>query len=149
MEVVVSATSWQHYLREGDPGPVLQEAGPVWRVAPTGILSSDRPARSELLYRLHCHGPCFVSKRNMEGTCKLNREVISYLVSTWIFLSKLCRKSAMNLQSSEKCEYWSSEKVSSAEGGFGSMHLVYACFLICASLNSFSAARYHIRGLKL
>jgi hypothetical protein len=43
-----------------DPVPIVQEAGwapgPVWRsaenLAPTGIRSPDRPARSESLYRL-------------------------------------------------------------------------------------------------
>ena len=101
---MVSATSRQLYLREGDPGPVIQEVVSVWRVAPTGFRSPDSAARSELLYRLRSHGPCYVSKTNMEGTCKLNREVISYLVSTRIFQSKLCCKTAMNLGNSEKCD---------------------------------------------
>jgi hypothetical protein len=43
-----------------DPAPIVQEAGwaswPVWKcaknLAPTGIRSPDRPARSQLLYRL-------------------------------------------------------------------------------------------------
>jgi hypothetical protein len=43
-----------------DPVPIVQEAGwapgPVWKsaenLAPTGIRSSDRPARSQSLYRL-------------------------------------------------------------------------------------------------
>jgi hypothetical protein len=43
-----------------DPVPILQEAGwapaPVWtgaeNLAPTGIRSPDRPARSQSLYRL-------------------------------------------------------------------------------------------------
>jgi hypothetical protein len=47
------------YPRERDPLPTLQEAGwapgPVWtgaeNLAPTGIRSPDRPARSESLYR--------------------------------------------------------------------------------------------------
>ena len=45
--------------------PIVQEAGwapgPVWtsaeNLAPTGIRSPDRPARSESLYRLSYHGP--------------------------------------------------------------------------------------------
>ena len=48
-----------------DPVPIVQEAGwatgPVWtgaeNLALTGIRSPDRPARSELLYRLSYHGP--------------------------------------------------------------------------------------------
>jgi hypothetical protein len=43
-----------------DPVPIVQEAGwapgPVWtgvkNLVPTGIRSPDRPARSQLLYRL-------------------------------------------------------------------------------------------------
>ena len=49
-----------------DPVPTVQEAGwapgPVWtgaeNLAPTGIRSPDRPARSESLYRLSYPGPC-------------------------------------------------------------------------------------------
>jgi len=48
-----------------DPVPNVQEAvwasGPAWtgaeNIAPTGILSADRPARSESLYRLSYPGP--------------------------------------------------------------------------------------------
>ena len=51
-----------------DPLPIVQEAGwapgPVWtgagNLAPTGIRSPDRPARSESLYRLSYPGPCCV-----------------------------------------------------------------------------------------
>jgi hypothetical protein len=48
-----------------DPLPIVQEAewapGPVWTgeeiLAPSGIRSRDRPARSEWLYRLSYPGP--------------------------------------------------------------------------------------------
>ena len=48
-----------------DPVPIVQEAGwapgPVWmgaeNLAPTGIRSPDRPARSESLYRLSYPSP--------------------------------------------------------------------------------------------
>ena len=48
-----------------DPVPTAQETewapGPVWtgaeNLAPTGIRSPDRPARSESLYRLSYRGP--------------------------------------------------------------------------------------------
>ena len=48
-----------------DPVPIVQEAGlapgPVWtgvgNLAPTGIRSPDRPARSESLYLLSYPGP--------------------------------------------------------------------------------------------
>ena len=47
------------------PVTIVQEAGwapgPVWKVAenlaPTGVRSPDRPARSESLYRLSYRGP--------------------------------------------------------------------------------------------
>jgi hypothetical protein len=50
---------------ERDPVPIVQEAGwapgPVWtaveNLAPTGIRSPDRPARSESQYRLSYPGP--------------------------------------------------------------------------------------------
>ena len=48
-----------------NPVPTVQEAGwapgPVWKdaenLAPTGIRSPNRPARSESLYRLSYRGP--------------------------------------------------------------------------------------------
>ena len=51
-------------LPPGDPLPSVQEAGwvpgPVWtgaeNLAPSGILSPERPARSESLYRLRYPG---------------------------------------------------------------------------------------------
>jgi hypothetical protein len=52
--------------QERDPVPIVQEAGwapgPVWtaaeNLAPTGIRSQDRPARSESLCRLHYPNAC-------------------------------------------------------------------------------------------
>jgi hypothetical protein len=57
---VINATPRPQYVRERDPVPIVQEAGwapePVRtgaeNLAPTGIRSPDRPARSESLYRL-------------------------------------------------------------------------------------------------
>jgi hypothetical protein len=54
-----------------DPVPILEEAGlapgPVWtgaeKLAPTGIRSPDRTARSESLYRLGYPGPHLVSNK--------------------------------------------------------------------------------------
>jgi hypothetical protein len=56
---VVSATHRPLYRQERHPVPIVQEAvwapGPVWmgggNLAPTGIRSPDRPARSQSLYR--------------------------------------------------------------------------------------------------
>ena len=55
-----------------DPVPILQEARwatePVWtgaeNLAPTGIRSPDRPARSESLYRLSYRGPLKYTEAN-------------------------------------------------------------------------------------
>ena len=54
-----------HLYPGKDPVPIVQEAGwasgPVWtgaeNLAPTGIRSPDRPARSQSLYRLSYRGP--------------------------------------------------------------------------------------------
>jgi hypothetical protein len=62
---VASPTPRPLYPRERDPVPIVREAGwapgPVWtaaeNLAPTGIRSPDRPARSESLYRLSYRGP--------------------------------------------------------------------------------------------
>ena len=62
---MVNATPWPLYPREGDPVPTVKKAGwapgPVWtgaeNLAPTGIRSLGRPARSELLHRLRYPGP--------------------------------------------------------------------------------------------
>ena len=61
----VSAPRFDRFNPEKDPVPIVQEAGwapgPVWtggeNLAPTGIRSADRPARSESLYRLSYPGP--------------------------------------------------------------------------------------------
>jgi len=67
---VAKATPRPLYTRERDPVPLVEEAGwalgPVWTVAgnlaPSGIRSPDRPARSESLYRLHYAGPLKILK---------------------------------------------------------------------------------------
>jgi hypothetical protein len=56
----VSASRRGRFTPEKDPVPIVQEAGwapePVWtgveNLAPTGVRSPDRPARSQSLYRL-------------------------------------------------------------------------------------------------
>jgi hypothetical protein len=65
----LSRTAWYGwfslYSQKTDPVPIVYEAGwdpgPVWtgveNLAPTGIQSPDRPARSESLYRLSYPGP--------------------------------------------------------------------------------------------
>jgi hypothetical protein len=63
-----------------DPVPIVYEAGwapgPVWtgvkNLAPTGIRSPDRPARSESLYRLSYPGP----RELVLGNLNLNRHKI-------------------------------------------------------------------------
>ena len=62
---VINVTPRLFYLRKTDTVPIVQEArwapGPVWtneeNLASTGILSPDRPARSESVYRLSYLGP--------------------------------------------------------------------------------------------
>jgi hypothetical protein len=61
---VVDAISQPLYPRERDPVPIVQEVhGPraglngEENLTLTGIRSPDRPARSELLYRLSYRGP--------------------------------------------------------------------------------------------
>ena len=61
---MVNATSRPLYPRERDSVPIVQQAGwvpgPVWtgaaNLAPTGIRSPGRTARSKSLYRLSCPG---------------------------------------------------------------------------------------------
>ena len=61
----VSVTPRPLFTPGKDPVHIVQEAGwapgPVWtgaeNLAPTGILSPDRPARSQSLYRLSYPGP--------------------------------------------------------------------------------------------
>ena len=56
----VSVMPWPLFTPGKDPVPIVQEAGwapgPIWtsaeKIDPTGIRSPDRPARSQLLYRL-------------------------------------------------------------------------------------------------
>ena len=60
-----SAARPDRFTTRKDPVPILQEAGlaawPVWRgaenLAPTGIRSPYRPARSQSLHRLSHRGP--------------------------------------------------------------------------------------------
>jgi len=75
-----------------DPVPIVQEAGwapgPVWtgaeNLAPTGIQSPDRPARSQSLYQLN-----FPTHTHMSSQSKiLGRLVIFYDVRVilWVFV---------------------------------------------------------------
>jgi hypothetical protein len=69
-----------------DPVPIVQEAGwtpgPVWtgaeNLAPTGIRSSDRPARSQLLYQLYYSPPKSHSALNKptHSICHITNYVI-------------------------------------------------------------------------
>ena len=62
---VVNATPRPLFTPGKDPVPIVQEAGwapgPVWtgaeNLAPTGIRSLERPARSQSLYGLSYRGP--------------------------------------------------------------------------------------------
>jgi hypothetical protein len=73
---VVKAMPRPFYPRGREPVPIVQEArwglGPVWtdteNLATTGIRSSDRPARSESLYRLSYPGQCTMSNVEVQST---------------------------------------------------------------------------------
>ena len=64
-----------------DPVPIVQEArwapGPVWtgaeNLAPTGIRSPDRPARSQSLYRLSYPAHTLTVKPQSRGKERTNR----------------------------------------------------------------------------
>jgi hypothetical protein len=76
---VVSVTPRPYFTPGKDPVPNVQEAGwapgPVWtgaeNLAPTGIRSSDRSARSQSLYRLSYPA----HKRKLSGLVKSPRSV--------------------------------------------------------------------------
>jgi hypothetical protein len=63
-----------------DPVPIVQEAGwapgPVWtgaeNLAPTGIRSPDRPARSQSLYRL-----CYLAHIHVRGPQQMIRLLVA------------------------------------------------------------------------
>ena len=78
---LLNATPRPLYSREREPVSIVQEAGwapgPVWagaeNLAPTGIRSPERPARSELLYRLSYPGQtrnnCCSKDATMHSVC--------------------------------------------------------------------------------
>jgi len=84
----VSVTPWPLFTSGKYPVPIVQEAGwapgPVWtgaeNLAPTGIRSPDRPARSQSLYRLRypAHTPLCKTCHNCDiwplSSGKLNRK---------------------------------------------------------------------------
>ena len=87
---VVNATSRPLYPRERDPLPIKQEVGwaerQVWTgmesVAPTGIRSPDRPARSVSLYRLRSPRPSWIkvlsNNLNLSQSC-----CVCKLITPW------------------------------------------------------------------
>jgi hypothetical protein len=70
---MVNGTPRPLYHREEDPVLIMEEGGwapgPVWtgeeNLASTGIRSTDRPARSEPLYRLSYRGSKYVLTRHL------------------------------------------------------------------------------------
>jgi hypothetical protein len=90
-----SAPSPGRFTPGKDPVTIVQEAGwapgPVWtcakNLAPTGIRSPDRPARSQSLYRLSYPGPhlvsilignCLVLRRNLEHSMEMYLNASEY-----------------------------------------------------------------------
>ena len=63
------------FYPRGRPVPIVQEAGwapgPIWagaeNLAPTGIRSPDRPARSQSLYRLRYPAHSLLGSKNIRG----------------------------------------------------------------------------------
>ena len=83
-----------------DPGLFVQEAGwapgPVWtgaeNLAPTGIRSLDRPARSQSLYRLrypsHMSGSTCMEMAEMGDTATLDNQDVLLAAVDWINLTQ-------------------------------------------------------------
>ena len=97
---MVSDTPRVLYPQERDPVPIVQEAGwaprPVWtaaeKLAPTGIRSPDRPARSESLYRLRYPGPLlnYVSYSFfMVGLLPTNAIIFTFLTEICVLSSSV------------------------------------------------------------
>ena len=98
----VSVTPRPHFTSGKDPVPIVQEAGwapgPVWtggeNLAPTGIRSPDRPARSQSLYLLRypAHGMrntyCFSTVTLVTRT-RLNFTLYIHFVSFDCFVHSL------------------------------------------------------------
>jgi hypothetical protein len=89
---VVSVTPWPYFTPGKDPVPIVQETGwapgPVWtgaeNLAPTGIQSPDRPARSQSLYRLSYPALTYQSlkiflNQNMRGLRNKAKETLSLI----------------------------------------------------------------------
>jgi len=82
---VVNATLRPLYARERDPVPIVQEvgwaSGPAYtgalNLAPTGIRSPDRPARSESLHRPSYPGP----QMHVTNVITRGTEMISHFVT--------------------------------------------------------------------
>jgi hypothetical protein len=95
---VVSSTPRPYFTPGKDPVPIVQEAGwapgPVWtgaeNLAPTGIRSPDRPARSQSLYRLNypAHTSDNVPCQNKQGF----NQFCSVLISTLVYTKKTEQK---------------------------------------------------------
>ena len=105
--VGANATPRPLYPRERDPLPILQEAGqvpgPVWtgaeNLAPTGVRSPDRPARSESQFRRRYPGPfteywicCKFSEIALE---RVSNKLVCRMQTrfNWCIMSRSCEQS--------------------------------------------------------
>jgi hypothetical protein len=85
----VSVTPWPHSTPGKDPVPIVQEAGwapgPVWtgaeNLAPTGIGSPDRPARSQSLYRLSYPAHSYFLTLHKFKETYFTKKIFVYVVS--------------------------------------------------------------------
>jgi hypothetical protein len=77
-----------------DPVPVVWASGPDWtsaeNLAPTGIRSSDRPAHSQLLYRLRYRGPQYQVHSHKGNYKSTDMQAGSQSVSTHVSLTYTC-----------------------------------------------------------
>ena len=93
------------YPRVRDLVPIVRVAGwapvPVWSgaedLAPTGIRSADRPARSESLYQLSYSGPHYPIDRQTTGiSAKKNAALVERCYSEFVFCANMQEKVLAN-----------------------------------------------------
>ena len=146
-------TSWK------DPIPIVQLAGwtsePVWtgaeNLVATGIRSSDRPVRSESLYRLSYPGYLYIyistviprlTKIIRSGITFVSRNVILYklykyiihfILLNWKYVNNVFTIILPNFQSLFKVSSWNGPTV----------HV--CCFMLARASTKTSVSRIHIR----
>jgi len=100
----VSVTPRPLFTPGKEPVPIVQEAGwasgPVWTgaetLAPTGVRSPDRPARSQSLYRLRypAHWSVGISQTSIVSKLQISDYKLGIWVLPQFVSSKTCRVSS-------------------------------------------------------